>query len=184
MSEVHAIPTVYNGIEFRSRLEAKWAVVFDRLGWEYEYEPIDLMGYIPDFVLPWRFGPTIVEIKPEMDFDSLRDHTAKIERSGWDGEAMILGGRTFTIDGLPVIGLLAERMEPEDNNGETWWWDPAPLVICSSCSTPSVYHMYGNYSQRSCRCMDYTNHFTYASNELRVAWKNATNAVKYRHGVR
>ena len=33
------IPTLYNGIQFRSRLEAKWAAFFDLLGWEYEYEP-------------------------------------------------------------------------------------------------------------------------------------------------
>lgn len=46
-----AIPTRYNDINFRSRLEAKWACFFDLLEWRYEYEPIDLQGYIPDFVL-------------------------------------------------------------------------------------------------------------------------------------
>lgn len=49
-----AIETIYNGYRFRSRLEARWAVFFDALGVEYEYEPegFDLGGglyYLPDF---------------------------------------------------------------------------------------------------------------------------------------
>lgn len=46
-----AIPTVYRGIQMRSRLEAKWACCFDQLGWTWEYEPFDLKGWIPDFIL-------------------------------------------------------------------------------------------------------------------------------------
>ena len=36
--EIKPIETVYNGYRFRSRLEARWAVFFDTLGIEYEYE--------------------------------------------------------------------------------------------------------------------------------------------------
>ena len=35
----NVIPTMYKGIKFRSRLEARWAVFFDTLGIEWEYEP-------------------------------------------------------------------------------------------------------------------------------------------------
>lgn len=35
----NAIPTEYKGITFRSKLEARWAVFFDTLGIEWEYEP-------------------------------------------------------------------------------------------------------------------------------------------------
>ena len=51
-----AIPTMYRGIRMRSRLEAKWAYFMDGLGWKWEYEPIDLNGWIPDF-LDFRRGP-------------------------------------------------------------------------------------------------------------------------------
>lgn len=44
-----AIPTMYAGVQFRSRLEARWAAFFDLIGWKWEYEPFDLPGYIPDF---------------------------------------------------------------------------------------------------------------------------------------
>lgn len=48
------IETHYNGYRFRSRLEARWAVFFDSLGVEYEYEPEgfeldDGTRYLPDF---------------------------------------------------------------------------------------------------------------------------------------
>lgn len=54
MSEIKAIETKYNGYKFRSRLEAKWAVFFDELGVEYEYEPEGFnlpsgRRYLPDF---------------------------------------------------------------------------------------------------------------------------------------
>lgn len=47
------IETVYNGYRFRSRLEARWAVMFDALHIKYEYEPEgfekDDVYYLPDF---------------------------------------------------------------------------------------------------------------------------------------
>jgi len=56
-TQIRAIETVYNGYRFRSRLEARWAVFFDALGIEYEYEKegYDLGEagwYLPDFWLP------------------------------------------------------------------------------------------------------------------------------------
>ncbi len=45
------IPTLYHGRRFRSRIEARWAAFFDLANWPWEYEPFDLEGYIPDFVL-------------------------------------------------------------------------------------------------------------------------------------
>jgi len=53
-------------VNFRSRLEARWAVFFDALGeeWQYEVEGFELPSgrYLPDFYLPKR--KTYVEVKP------------------------------------------------------------------------------------------------------------------------
>jgi hypothetical protein len=54
MSKIKAIQTRYKGYSFRSRLEARWAVFFDALGLEWEYEPEgfdlgDAGWYLPDF---------------------------------------------------------------------------------------------------------------------------------------
>jgi hypothetical protein len=65
-----AIETRYKGYRFRSRLEARWAVFFDSLGIEWQYEPEgfekeDSEGFIyrwlPDFYLP--HSETWVEVK-------------------------------------------------------------------------------------------------------------------------
>lgn len=44
-------PTKYDGVLFRSRLEARWAAMFDILEWGWDYEPFDLNGWVPDFQL-------------------------------------------------------------------------------------------------------------------------------------
>lgn len=55
---IKAIETKYKGYRFRSRLEARWAVFFDAMGIEYQYEPegyeLDGLRYLPDFWLPDR----------------------------------------------------------------------------------------------------------------------------------
>ena len=60
----NAIETHYAGCRFRSRLEARWAVFFDAIGIEWQYEPQGFeiesvygreegtWRYLPDFYLP------------------------------------------------------------------------------------------------------------------------------------
>lgn len=73
------IPTTYNGIRYRSRLEAQWAAFFDKVYWRFEYEPEDLPGWIPDFALLHKRGPTYVEVKPLYSSD-LDSRAAYIQR--------------------------------------------------------------------------------------------------------
>ena len=72
---IKAIETRYKGYRFRSRLEARWAVFFDALGvqWQYEPEGFDLgeLGlYLPDFFIIGNMhrGPYI-EIKGQKPTD-------------------------------------------------------------------------------------------------------------------
>lgn len=69
--EIKAIETEYKGYRFRSRLEARWAVFFDALNleWEYEKEGFDIAGvrYLPDF---WISTVNMwAEVKPNKIFD-------------------------------------------------------------------------------------------------------------------
>lgn len=71
-----AIETIYNSHRFRSRLEASWAAFFDIMRWEWDYEPIDLDGWIPDFAIRTTGVPIYVEVKPISwpagdDFDAI-----------------------------------------------------------------------------------------------------------------
>lgn len=70
---IKAIETQYNGYKFRSRLEARWAVFFDKMNieWQYEAEGYEIAHegknwyYLPDFYLP-KIG-CHVEVKGSLD---------------------------------------------------------------------------------------------------------------------
>ena len=103
-----AIETRYKGYRFRSRLEARWAVFFDALGieWEYEkegYESEDGTRYLPDFWLPRTDGGIFVEIKGAYpQFEDLRK--AAIAVSATKSPVFIFSGE-FEIAGLREVGF-------------------------------------------------------------------------------
>ncbi len=61
---IKAIPTEYAGVNFRSRTEARWAAFFDLVGLKWDYEPLDLEGWAPDFLLRTPLTNVLVEVKP------------------------------------------------------------------------------------------------------------------------
>ena len=92
---IAAIPTIYRGRQYRSRLEARWAAFFDKLGWRHEYEPFDLGAWSPDFLL--SDTNTLVEVKPWTAFDNATWVKA--------AEAMMEQGRPETLLLLPVAPI-------------------------------------------------------------------------------
>jgi hypothetical protein len=85
-----AIPTEYDGVWFRSRLEARYAMFFDqhRIGWEYEVDGINLGGgkfYLPDFWLP--DSRTFLEVKGPLkersELVKLAQDRIDSETGGW-----------------------------------------------------------------------------------------------------
>jgi hypothetical protein len=94
-----SINTIYNGNYFRSRLEARWALFFDKAGITYEYEPEGFTNgvesYLPDFYLPeaWMRNHTqgiYIEIKPT----SYKDDS--VPASKWFDRPLVL------FKGLPI----------------------------------------------------------------------------------
>lgn len=120
--KIAAIPTKYAGVQFRSRLEARWAAFFDLLKWTWEYEPIDLDGYIPDFCIKDRFlGSIFVEVKPARIDEDVGDVVSKALDAGCDRIVVVgLDFREyqdgFTDGGDVSIGRVAGRgwMRPFD----------------------------------------------------------------------
>jgi hypothetical protein len=177
--------TIYNGRRYRSRLEARWAAFFDRLGWPYEYEPIDLDGYIPDFVMTFK-SPLLVEVKPEFSVEGLRQHRQRIEASGWQHEALLVGATFFPAGhvGEPAIGLLAERFvgfgEP------TPWpeadWEGAATMFCEQHKGPGLHHQVQSYTCRVCGGGDGDHHLGDAGSLFEDAWAAAGNDVQWRRG--
>lgn len=68
MSGISPIETHYAGCRFRSRLEARWAVFFNHMQWEWEFEPegfeTDSGRYLPDFRVSSTSGTHWFEVKP------------------------------------------------------------------------------------------------------------------------
>jgi hypothetical protein len=66
--EPKARPTTYKDIEFRSRLEVRFAWHLDGLGEKWAYEPRVYgpkgRGYLPDFQILGAVHPTFIEVKP------------------------------------------------------------------------------------------------------------------------
>jgi len=72
-----AIETEYKEILFRSRLEARWAILFDALNLEWVYEPDCFLlsnnqKYTPDFYIP-KFK-LYVEVKPNCWWQNIEYH--------------------------------------------------------------------------------------------------------------
>ncbi len=178
-----AITTLYRGIEYRSRLEARWAAFFDRIGWEHTYEPFDADGYIPDFVIHGDL-PLLVEIKPA---SSLTDYQAPIEKmqrglaGHWQRDLLILGltplprlsNKTWLQ--FPAMGLLGEPIGDGD-----WWFANAQWHTCAECGCDGVFHEYGLYAGRPCGCYDGDHFLGDVSRPwLEHMWADACNRVKW-----
>jgi len=176
----NAIPTTFNGVNFRSRLEAKWAAMFDLLSWRWTYEPVDLNGYIPDFVLHFR-RPLLVEVKGVCSFDELKQHTAKIERSGWEHEAMLVGGFIDKGDMWnPQIGLLRDSWYDATWGKDDAYWVDARLKFCSECRLFSVFSTEGCYRCRVGGCNDGNQSLLDAQYaRLLNMWTDAGNLVQW-----
>lgn len=106
-------------MNFRSRLEAKWAAFFDICGWKWIYEPFDLDGWAPDFLIKTPHCNVLVEVKP-VDMESY----GKTESNPFDKayrywpkyQVMLLGTSPNEIDYLGAGWIL----DPPDNAKHTW----------------------------------------------------------------
>jgi hypothetical protein len=179
MSRIHAIPTKYAGVRFRSRLEARWARFFDLVRWRWEYEPLDMDGYIPDFVLLFP-RPVLVEVKPTFGVNELAKYTGKIEGSGWPGEALLVGatiGEDNDMDGPrgPRLGLLAEHSSADPG----WNWGPAAGFRCTECDALTFCHAFMCWRSRVCDHYDGDGYIGSDDGAIRQAWREASNAVQW-----
>lgn len=129
--ELRARPTTYNGIEMRSRLEARVASWLDSLDFSWQYEPRAFASagkqYLPDLRadvdVPFSGKrPLYVEIKPtpaDMDFDRMKPIYAS------EPDAVLA---YFVTDWLETIGCVVYEYDNGAHGGL------AALVSCPICS--------------------------------------------------
>jgi hypothetical protein len=110
--KIKAIETVYKNYRFRSRLEARWAVFFDALGieWEYEKEGFDFAGvyYLPDFWL--KTVNMWAEVKPEQTFDNVAKKLVVLLANQSERPVLMLGG---TPENRPYWGMCRDGCKEE-----------------------------------------------------------------------
>lgn len=195
------IPTLYRGTRYRSRLEARWAAFFDNVGWPYDYEPLDLAGYVPDFVLTLPKADVLVEVKPVFRRGDIGEAVfEKISRSGWQKEALILGAAPLPEGpsramGDAALGWLGQPSWDRDEGGNYWravgsalpedhvgpWsftWCEAPLSKCAECRRVSFYSDTYSYHCRVHGCYD-GDHLLGKFYDLEDAWADAANATQW-----
>lgn len=100
---IKAIETAYKGLMFRSRLEARWAMFFDNMGYRWEYEPEGYIlengsKYIPDFkvaIYMPRLNRTdyfYVEVKPLRNLKPQEFEKARLLVKGGDLPLLLVQG--------------------------------------------------------------------------------------------
>ncbi len=155
---IAAIPTRYGGVLFRSRLEARYAALFDLAGWEWEYEPLDLRGWIPDFLVRIPCGHSecgphhtlLCEVKPYLTLAEFEGHKCKLyPYGGWDDT-----------DQIPADASAAFGYHPRVS-----WWEMS--------------HGAGGGAERIGNWV-YHNGRSVTDEELDSIWARAGEAVMYR----
>ena len=169
--------TFYAGVEFRSRLEAKWAAFFDLAGWSWEYEPHDLRGYVPDFIIHPSgrgTGPCLaVEVKPLNWDDSEHDRAhielakSKLAGADWEAEALIVGANVDA--GLGLI------RDDEDKA-----WTRCIPFRCLDCGRFSFLAEDYHWHCRAGGCYDGNGHIDQRGWDAVEMFRAASNAVQWR----
>lgn len=169
---IQPIETLYEGVRFRSRLEARWAVFFDRLGikWHYEHEGYETPfgRYLPDFWLPNVYlrhkdqKGVLLEIKPAGWHDD-RFEVEKYTTVGSDGKEVerehMIGNTQarlqYVANQLKVAAVFVRGFE-YDMRWHQWegleqiapWWDDDLMIyVCTKCKAVKFEYPEGSYME-------------------------------------
>lgn len=173
------IPTLYRGRMYRSRLEARWAAFFDRLGWTHEYEPFDLGSWSPDFAITEPFD-ALVEVKPATEYD---EATAQkmVDAAGADASLLLLT-RVCPLPGTKAGHRIGWIGWFED---EVWKFRDARLVWRPHGHQPGMYADLcwvegGNaYNGTGADAWQVGDGWRFYREHVETIWADATNAVQW-----
>jgi hypothetical protein len=172
MYNIKAIPTIYNGVQYRSRLEAKWAIFFDLLNWKYSYEPDDLHKWSPDFKLVTSAGTKfLVEIKPTV----LTDRKLRLklgEATNFSSNILILGEFPFQADFNNFIGISSIQGKTKNHLNEL------DFEFCSSVIM-NLYDQGNDIFNLCIENQEVMGNFDLAEDFTSSLWKEATNKVQF-----
>ncbi len=181
------IRTKLFGIEFRSRVEARWAAFFTEIGWPWNYEPFDANGYIPDFVISGEL-PLLVEVKAAT---TLAEYQAPVTKAVtalkglWDHDILIVGAspRPMLPDACgEAAGWMGQFWEYDvpPRGGDSWAFANGLWHRCLECGAVAVHHSEQSFAGRPCDHYDGDGYLgELHAWEIDVAWGKACNATKW-----
>lgn len=205
---IHAIPTLYAGVRFRSRLEARWAAFFEHVGWQWEYEPFDYAGYIPDFVILGEI-PLLVDVKPATTGPELWARVVELAPlvREWRHDVLALGASpTIPLYGYEFCGERDEFADGRRVNNPGYYEDQPALgllgelsyfrddeefrdedethcyshAVCARCPECHGFAVAHKYQSYVRRPCGHYDGSTYPEADPRYEWAQATNAVQWR----
>lgn len=156
---IKAIETTYNNTRFRSRLEARWACLFDALGitWYYEHEGYETPHgwYLPDFWLPDvtvnRAKGVLFEVKPDNWQDDIDLHPEVV---GSTAEPWIPATPHLQLEHvarkLDVGGMLTRGFRYSEGYWQGLeevvpWWDHPMMIYPCTCGAVSFRFAEGHF---------------------------------------
>jgi|WetSurSiteA1Bulk_404760.scaffolds.fasta_scaffold63904_1 hypothetical protein len=181
------IQTYYKGYHFRSRLEARWAVLLDTLGvkWEYEKQGYDLgdgLYYLPDFWLPEK------EIWIEVKGEYLEEDYIKVKRLTAQSRKevhMVIG--EIGKHEIRRLSIKPEETLKKDINGRVYFrqaYDGEVGIHCPICQESMTF--FGGVEKRddtviinmlcACRC-DWSVVFYNHDGSMHLYIENASEAI-------
>lgn len=165
--EIISIPTVYKGCQFRSRLEASWVAFFDLVGWQWEYEPFDMKGWTPDFLLHFK-TKALVECKPTEE--SCRETMRQLQ-SGWANQTfdILVLGNGFGEDN--ICGWISDAPPYE------FGFDEALVYTCTNCHQVTLRSFNNSYHCRKRGCYDGDRYLTLGE-DFKSVWNEAKSLVR------
>jgi len=178
---MEGIPTIYAGVQFRSRLEAKWAAFFDLIGWRWEYEPFDLAGWIPDFLLIGA-SSVLVEVKPVLKFPAfMADRiTPLVDLAQF--EILILGCMCPIEDHASPYGPQLGWLREGSDFGWDLDWDDAAIVAYPDGRVGFIHgtgyyrdRIHGEHEQDHPSFDD-----SLSADDVRTIWRQASNVVQWK----
>ncbi len=187
--DIASIPTSYGGRNYRSRLEARWAAMFDLFHWKYEYEPFDINGWFPDFSISCKNekGRILVEVKP-IDKPDLDLHDRLNKACPIDAEEILVLGSTI------YAYSLCKNHDLDPCYVRLGWirdypagWSEALLNLTYNSTDYPIgfYSFHGSYQDRITGIYDGDAHIGMVDPyDILEKWQEAGNRVQYKHGKR
>jgi hypothetical protein len=111
---------IYKGCKFRSRLEARWAIFFDEMNYDWVYLEPKNDEYTPDFYLPHK--KSLIEINGQMpsqnDLNMYDEHAEKALEMGISFRLLLMSDIPRATSDFGAFQQIKRQLQKPTNQAE------------------------------------------------------------------